>query len=80
MKDPKWAKYVEAAIPVKDLLAFVFELQEDMETFLQEVRDRQNLRINTSLAPKDAGSPRTWQDVCVGVLSEILDELHRSYS
>lgn len=36
MKDSRHAKYIENHISANDMRAFVFECQEDMETFLLE--------------------------------------------
>ncbi|KAM3655724.1 structural maintenance of chromosomes protein 5 isoform 4-T4 [Ammospiza maritima maritima] len=69
MKDSRHAKYVENHISSNDLRAFVFECQEDMETFLVEVRDRQNLRVNAVCAPDKS---------CAEILpSRPIEELHR---
>ncbi|XP_005489702.1 structural maintenance of chromosomes protein 5 isoform X1 [Zonotrichia albicollis] len=69
MKDSKFAQYVENHISSNDLRAFVFECQEDMETFLVEVRDRQNLRVNAVCAPDKS---------CAEILpSRPIEELHR---
>lgn len=38
MKDNKHSKYVENHISANDMKAFVFELKEDMEIFLKEVK------------------------------------------
>ncbi|XP_015686674.1 structural maintenance of chromosomes protein 5-like [Protobothrops mucrosquamatus] len=38
MKDNKHAKYVENHISANDMKAFVFEMKEDMEIFLKEVK------------------------------------------
>ncbi|KAA0703712.1 Structural maintenance of chromosomes protein 5 [Triplophysa tibetana] len=58
VRDPRNARYVESHIPVNDLRAFVFQKQEDMETFMTEVRDTQNLRVNSVIAPPDSCSNR----------------------
>ncbi|XP_030920667.1 structural maintenance of chromosomes protein 5 isoform X2 [Geospiza fortis] len=69
MKDSRHAKYVENHISSNDLRAFVFECQEDMETFLAEVRDRQKLRVNAVCAPDES---------CAEILpSRPIEELHR---
>lgn len=48
------AKYVEAQIPGKDLLAFVAEYPEDLNTFLATIRDTRNLRINGVVVPMES--------------------------
>ena len=68
VKDSKTACYVEQAIPRREQKAFVFELAEDQsvraalhgtvsmhgsQLFLEEVRERQNLRVNCVLAPPE---------------------------
>lgn len=58
VRDPRYARYVENHIPVNDLRAFVFQKQEDMETFMAEVRDTQNLRVNSVIAPAESCSNR----------------------
>ncbi|XP_068032524.1 structural maintenance of chromosomes protein 5 [Anomalospiza imberbis] len=69
MKDSRHAKYVENHISSNDMRAFVFESQEDMETFLVEVRDRQKLRVNAVCAPAES---------CAENLpSRPIEELHR---
>ncbi|KAM6104729.1 LOW QUALITY PROTEIN: structural maintenance of chromosomes protein 5 [Pterocles gutturalis] len=54
MKDNRYAKYVESHISASDMRAFVFESQEDMETFLAEIRDHQRLRVNAVCAPAES--------------------------
>ncbi|XP_050842809.1 structural maintenance of chromosomes protein 5 isoform X3 [Serinus canaria] len=69
MKDSRHAKYVENHISSNDMRAFVFECQEDMETFLVEVRDHQKLRVNAVCAPAES---------CAENLpSRPIEELHR---
>ncbi|CAL8323354.1 unnamed protein product [Merluccius merluccius] len=51
VKDPRFAMYVECHIPFNDLRGFVFEKREGMETFMKEVRDKLNLKVNSILAP-----------------------------
>lgn len=48
------AKYVEAQFPAKDLLAFVAEYPEDLNSFLGTVRDSQNLRVNGVVVPSES--------------------------
>uniref|UniRef100_A0A8C5HIJ4 Structural maintenance of chromosomes protein 5 n=1 Tax=Gouania willdenowi TaxID=441366 RepID=A0A8C5HIJ4_GOUWI len=52
MKDSQFAKYVETHISFHDLRAFVFQRKDDMEKFMTEVRDNQNLRVNSICAPE----------------------------
>ncbi|XP_039946390.1 structural maintenance of chromosomes protein 5 [Hirundo rustica] len=54
VKDSRHAKYIENHISANDMRAFVFECQEDMETFLVEVRDHQKLRVNAVCAPAES--------------------------
>ncbi|XP_041278107.1 structural maintenance of chromosomes protein 5 isoform X2 [Onychostruthus taczanowskii] len=69
MKDSRHAKYIENHISSNDLRAFVFECQEDMETFLVEVRDHQKLRVNAVCAPAES---------CAENLpARPIEELHR---
>lgn len=51
---PADAKYVEAQIPVRDLLVFVAEYPEDLNAFLAVMRDTRNLRINGAVAPSES--------------------------
>ncbi|XP_044302315.1 structural maintenance of chromosomes protein 5 isoform X3 [Varanus komodoensis] len=53
MKDHKHAKYVENHISSNDMRSFVFEIREDMETFLREMRDKQKLKVNAVCAPNE---------------------------
>lgn len=48
------ARYVETQIPVKDLLAFVAEYPEDLNSFLGTVRDTRNLRVNGVVVPSES--------------------------
>ncbi|NXU45767.1 SMC5 protein, partial [Drymodes brunneopygia] len=67
VKDSRHAKYIENHISSNDMKAFVFECQEDMETFL--VRDHQKLRVNAVCAPAES---------CAENLpSRPIEELHR---
>ncbi|XP_008942918.1 PREDICTED: LOW QUALITY PROTEIN: structural maintenance of chromosomes protein 5, partial [Merops nubicus] len=69
MKDSRHAKYVENHISSNDMRAFVFECQEDMEMFLAEVRDRQQLRVNAVCAPA--------QSCAESLPSRPIEQLHR---
>ncbi|NXO62615.1 SMC5 protein, partial [Phainopepla nitens] len=67
VKDSRHAKYIENHISANDMKAFVFECQEDMETFL--VHDRQKLRVNAVCAPTES---------CAENLpSRPIEELHQ---
>ncbi|XP_047116352.1 structural maintenance of chromosomes protein 5 [Schistocerca piceifrons] len=46
LKDPSYAKYVEAVISNRDLLAFTFEDKDDMNNAMRILRDEMNLRLN----------------------------------
>ncbi|KAM3937661.1 structural maintenance of chromosomes protein 5 isoform 2-T2 [Leptodactylus fuscus] len=54
VKNHQHAKYVENHISMNDMRAFVFESQEDMDTFLKEVRDNQRLRVNAVCSPQES--------------------------
>ncbi|XP_069619647.1 structural maintenance of chromosomes protein 5 [Ranitomeya imitator] len=54
VKNHLHAKYVENHISKNDMRAFVFESQEDMDTFLKEVRDNQRLRVNAVCSPQES--------------------------
>lgn len=54
VKNHQHAKYVENHISINDMRAFVFESQEDMDTFLKEVRDKQRLRVNAVCSPQES--------------------------
>ncbi|XP_030625495.1 structural maintenance of chromosomes protein 5 [Chanos chanos] len=58
VRDPRHAKYIESHVPVNDLRAFVFQKQQDMEKFMTEVRDSQNLRVNAVIAPAESCAAR----------------------
>uniref|UniRef100_A0A6J0U4Y2 Structural maintenance of chromosomes protein 5 n=1 Tax=Pogona vitticeps TaxID=103695 RepID=A0A6J0U4Y2_9SAUR len=69
MKNHRHAKYVENHISSNDLRAFVFEIQEDMEVFLREMRDNQKLKVNAVCAPSES---------CAETKpSKPIEELHR---
>ncbi|XP_068624115.1 structural maintenance of chromosomes protein 5 [Battus philenor] len=45
--EPKFARYLESAVPSRDLVAFTFECSQDMNLFLQKVRIEGGLkRVN----------------------------------
>ncbi|NXU11728.1 SMC5 protein, partial [Pardalotus punctatus] len=67
VKDSRHAKYVENHISSNDMRAFVFESQEDMETFL--IRDHQKLRVNAVCAPAESCAEK--------LPSKPIEELHR---
>ncbi|KAF0295653.1 Structural maintenance of chromosomes protein 5 [Amphibalanus amphitrite] len=48
--DVRMAKYVQAAVPWTDLLAFTCETRADMNLFLQELREHQRLRVSCVLS------------------------------
>ncbi|XP_029012929.1 structural maintenance of chromosomes protein 5 [Betta splendens] len=56
IKEHQYAKYVETHIPFQDLRAFVFQRKDDMEKFMREVRDNQNLKVNSISAPAESCS------------------------
>uniref|UniRef100_A0A803VJ67 Structural maintenance of chromosomes protein 5 n=1 Tax=Ficedula albicollis TaxID=59894 RepID=A0A803VJ67_FICAL len=69
VKDSAHAKYIENHISDNDMRAFVFECQEDMETFLVEMRDHQKLRVNAVCAPAESYAET--------LPSRPIEELHR---
>ncbi|XP_067114243.1 structural maintenance of chromosomes protein 5 [Osmerus mordax] len=58
VRDNRFAKYVENHISFNDLRAFVFQRKDDMERFMEEVRDKQNLRVNSVAAPDQSAAFR----------------------
>ncbi|XP_040009669.1 structural maintenance of chromosomes protein 5 [Xiphias gladius] len=58
VRDHHFAKYVENHIPFHDLRAFVFQRKDDMESFMAEVRDKKNLKVNSISAPEESCSKR----------------------
>ncbi|XP_068092361.1 structural maintenance of chromosomes protein 5 isoform X2 [Hyperolius riggenbachi] len=58
MKNNQHAKYVENHISMNDMKAFVFESQEDMESFLKEVRDCRKLKVNAVFSPSEPMADR----------------------
>ncbi|XP_075684088.1 structural maintenance of chromosomes protein 5 isoform X2 [Rhinoderma darwinii] len=58
VKSHQHAKYVENHISMNDMRAFVFESQEDMDTFLKEVRDNRRLRVNAVCSPQESFADR----------------------
>ncbi|XP_041860564.1 structural maintenance of chromosomes protein 5 [Melanotaenia boesemani] len=58
IRDNRFAKYVENHIPFHDLRAFVFQRKDDMEKFMIEVRDKQNLKVNSISAPEESCSKK----------------------
>ncbi|NXR75754.1 SMC5 protein, partial [Pycnonotus jocosus] len=68
VKDSRHAKYIENHISANDMTAFVFECQEDMETFLVEA-NRQKLKVNAVCAPD--------KSCAENLPSRPIEELHR---
>jgi hypothetical protein len=59
MKDPHMAKYLENHISFNDMRAFVCDTSEDMNTFMDLMREDQKLRVNAVKTP-----PRVSLDTC----------------
>ena len=51
VKDPAKAKFVEAAIPFRDMTSFVCQNTEDLHLFVQEVITHVNWSFSTSVLP-----------------------------
>ncbi|WAR23390.1 SMC5-like protein [Mya arenaria] len=51
MRNPEMAKYLENHISFNDMRAFVCENSEDMNMFMDVMREEQNLRVNAVVAP-----------------------------
>lgn len=54
VKDPKYNRIIEHAIPRTDLSAFVCQTAEDLKTFTRSVRDALGIRFNVVLVPQSA--------------------------
>ena len=71
VNDSHFAKYVQGAVPWNDLLAFTCESRADMNTFLQEMRERQRLRVSCVLSepnvPPEALRPQRSRDQLVAL-------------
>nr|XP_054756327.1 structural maintenance of chromosomes protein 5-like [Lytechinus pictus] len=71
------AKFIERAIPFQDMLAFVCEDAEDQERFINEIRERQNLRVSVVKSPAEPSenyvSPRPIQQVGFGFFAYLKD-------
>ena len=50
-RDPSLAKFIEMQVSANDMKAFVFENNEDYKTFMNEIRERQGLRVNAVKVP-----------------------------
>ncbi|XP_053393705.1 structural maintenance of chromosomes protein 5-like [Mercenaria mercenaria] len=59
MKDPNMAKYLENHISFNDMRAFVCDTSEDMNTFMDLMREEQKLKVNAVKTP-----PRVSLDTC----------------
>ncbi|XP_046972426.1 structural maintenance of chromosomes protein 5 [Vanessa cardui] len=56
--EPKYARYLEATVPVRDLVAFTFECKDDMNRFLRSARRECGLRaVNAVCAPPAPAAP-----------------------
>lgn len=51
MKDPAMAKYVEHHISFNDMRAFVCENSDDMNLFMDILREQQKLKVNAVIIP-----------------------------
>jgi hypothetical protein len=68
IKEPSMAKYVESAVPFRDLTSmFLFKESDDMHAFLKELRDTKKLTINAGLVPnkslRDFQPPRPIHEI-----------------
>ncbi|CAK8680378.1 unnamed protein product [Clavelina lepadiformis] len=52
MKNPSHAELIESHISMRDMFAFVCEDSDDNKKFIEEVREKQRLRINVVKAPR----------------------------
>ncbi|XP_063151213.1 structural maintenance of chromosomes protein 5 isoform X2 [Candoia aspera] len=84
MKDNKHAKYIENHISLNDMKAFVFEMKEDMEMFLKEMRDNHKLKVNAVCAPSESHAEKRpskpieelYRYGCFSYLRELFDAPH----
>ncbi|XP_050356467.1 structural maintenance of chromosomes protein 5 [Nymphalis io] len=56
-KDPKLARYLEATVPARDLVAFTFECKDDMNRFLRAARSERGLRAVNAVSSRAAPPP-----------------------
>lgn len=68
-KNDKFARYVEASIPRRDLISFMFESADDMDNFLKVIRDEKKLVVNAVQTPR--------KDISEFKPSIPIDELKR---
>lgn len=79
VKDPKFNRIIEHAIPRQELAAFVCQTPEDLSRFTRAVREELNIRFNVVLAPEktmeqfEAESNRTRDYSHLGVKSNLKD-------
>ncbi|XP_038218178.1 structural maintenance of chromosomes protein 5 [Zerene cesonia] len=52
--DPKFARYLEASVAARDLVAFTFESSRDMNLFMKKVRELGLKRVNAVCSPPDS--------------------------
>lgn len=51
MKDPSMAKYLEGHVSFNDMRAFVCETSNDMNKFMDIMKEEQKLRVNAVKTP-----------------------------
>ncbi|XP_052276673.1 structural maintenance of chromosomes protein 5-like [Dreissena polymorpha] len=59
MRNPQQAKFLENHVSFNDLRAFVCETSEDLNLFMDLMRDEQKLRVNAVKAPADVNLEET---------------------
>ncbi|CAH2057808.1 unnamed protein product, partial [Iphiclides podalirius] len=76
--DPKYARYLEATVPARDLVAFTFECSQDMNLFLRKVRLEGGLkRVNAICSAGRFNAQRTdiGQLSYLGFYTYVLDTI-----
>ncbi|XP_045540053.1 structural maintenance of chromosomes protein 5 [Papilio machaon] len=77
--DAKFARYLEATVPARDLAAFTFESSADMNLFLQKVRRERGLKLVNAICssnPATTHRPDITQLSYLGFYTYIIDTIN----
>ncbi|KPJ18495.1 Structural maintenance of chromosomes protein 5 [Papilio machaon] len=77
--DAKFARYLEATVPARDLAAFTFESSADMNLFLQKVRRERGLKLVNAICssnPATTHRPDITQLSYLGFYTYLIDTIN----
>ena len=78
MKDQKYARYLENHISFNDMRAFVCEKSEDMNLFMDKMREEQKLRVNAVKVPAQVTAERCMPNVPIDIYRFVVQSPSRT--